>query len=251
VKSIGRLLSRSLRKLDAARIRALRKSTRWRTNTGSKLSIFPPIPDLFEIVSEARPFFSTLHDLLDRNEALTLGELAEAAGEQTYGFLILILALPSVVPGLNVGAAPVGGAVLMTIGWQMARGVRKPWIPERTQRQVLHKGWMKNSLARIESYLDRLGSRNKIRRALNQRWMGVLVVWSGLLLALPVPLPFGNLLPASVLILQGAALLEERPSWGWCAALGAAATTIYFAMSYDIIIRTCLKALEASRHWFH
>jgi hypothetical protein len=188
---------------------------------------------------------------LEQPGGCTLGTLLEAAGDQSYGLIILVMALPSLVPGLNVGAAPLGGVALLAIGWQMLRGVHRPWIPERIVDQPIHKSRLKETLARLEGRLQRLDSHpGTPRRPLNLRWMGLLVAWTGFLLALPVPLPFGNLLPAATLTLLGAALLEERRAWGWLGAAGTVGTTIYFALSADLITHASHRAYAVLRHWF-
>lgn len=192
-----------------------------------------------------RPFFSTLHALLDAEEEITLGELLDAAGEQTYGLLVLLLSLPNLIPGLNVGLAPVGGIGLMALGAQLAWGTPHPWVPQRIQTQPIHKGRIKEALARLEVQLSRLRLRGSERRTLNRRWTGACVAWTGFLLAIPVPVPFGNQLPAAILCLLGAALLEERPSWAWIGALGSFGNTLYFGLSFDLILRAFRKALHA------
>lgn len=207
------------------------------------------LPPLSRWQLRPRPFFRLLHALLDEEREVTLGHLADVASEQTSGLLILLLALPSLVPGLNVGAAPVGGTVIMAIGGQMAMGVARPYIPERIRRHTLHKGRVKEALARLEAMLERLGPSRPQRRALNPRWTGVLVVWTGFLLALPVLLPFANILPAAVLCLTGAALLEERPAWGWLGAACALGNTLYFAASAQLIVAGLLHGLRTLRHF--
>jgi len=207
------------------------------------------LPSLINLRRTPRPFFTELHVLLDREEAITLGELVDAAQEQTFGLLIMLLALPSLIPGLNIGAAPVGGLFMVWIGLQMAAGSPSPRIPSRFRKQSIHKGRVKEALAKLEGYLDRLGRRTRIRRTLNQRWMGLVVAWTAFLLAVPVPLPFGNQLPAATLVLLGAAMVEERPSWGWLGAGAALGNTIYFAASFNLIVRTCAKGVDALKHW--
>lgn len=195
--------------------------------------------------SAPKPFFETLHALLDAEGEITLGELLDAAGEQTYGLLTLLLSLPNLVPGLNVGLAPVGGLGLMALGAQMAWGIPHPWVPRRVQAQPIHKGRIKNALARLEIHLERLRWPGAHRRPLNHRWVGACLAWTGFLLAIPVPLPFGNQLPAAILCLLGAALLEERPTWAWIGAAASLANTIYFASSFGLIAKASLKAF----HW--
>lgn len=184
-----------------------------------------------------RPFFSVLHERLDQDRDVRLEDLLAAAGQQTYGLLILLLALPSLVPGVNVGAAPVGGAVVTAIGVQLARGVPHPWLPRGMRRMALHKGRIKSGLARLEAFLDRFASRSAKQQPLNQVWVGGLVAWTGLLLALPVPMPFGNVMPAALLCLLGAAILEQRPAWAWPAAFGTLGVTVYFGLSFNLVVK--------------
>lgn len=188
-------------------------------------------------VDQKPPFFEILGELLDQQEDLTLGELLAAAGEQTYGLLVLVLALPSLIPGLNVGAAPVGGLGIMALGVQMLVGIPQPWVPARVRNQALHRGRIKEALARVERQLSRFRKPGGKRHQLHPAWTGLLLAWTGFILAIPVPLFFGNLAPAAVLVLLGAALLEERPVWGWLGALGSAGITAYFGLSFTLIIR--------------
>jgi len=192
-----------------------------------------------------RPFFQTLHALLDEEGEITLGELLDAAGEQIYGLLVLLIALPNLIPGLNVGLAPVGGIGLVALGAQLAWGIPHPWIPRRVQAQPIHKGRIKDALAKLEVQLNRFRWRGAEQRPLNRRWMGAIIAWTGFLLAIPVPLPFGNQLPAAILCLLGAALLEERPTWAWIGTAAALANTVYFASSFGLIFRGFAKAFQA------
>lgn len=193
----------------------------------------------------AKPFFETLHALLDAEGEITLGELLDAAGEQTYGLLILLLSLPNLIPGLNVGLAPVGGVGLIGLGAQLAWGIPHPWVPARVQAQPIHKGRIKDALAKLETQLDRFRWSGAEQRPLHRRWMGVCIAWTGFLLAIPVPIPFGNQLPAVILCLLGAALLEERPAWAWIGAAAALGNTLYFASSFGLILRAFTKAFHA------
>jgi hypothetical protein len=191
-----------------------------------------------------KPFFATLHALLDAEGEITLGELLDAAGEQTYGLLVLLLSLPNLVPGLNVGLAPVGGIGLMALGAQLAWGKAHPWVPQRVKAQPIHKGRIKDALARFETQLSRFRWQGSRQSPLNHLWMGAVVFWTGFLLALPVPLPFGNQLPAAILCLLGAALLEERPAWAWIGVVASLGNTLYFAFSFDLILRASMRAFH-------
>ena len=191
-----------------------------------------------------KPFFATLRALLDAEGEITLGELLDAAGEQTYGLLVLLLSLPNLIPGLNVGLAPVGGVGLMGLGAQLVWGRPYPWIPRRIKAQPIHKGRIKDALAKLEIQLYRFRWHGSQQRPLSPRWMGAVIAWTGFLLAVPVPLPFGNQLPAAILCLLGAALLEERPAWAWIGAAASLGNTLYFAFSFDLIYHAFMKAFH-------
>jgi hypothetical protein len=196
------------------------------------------------VLTTPKPFFQTLHALLDEEGTITLGELLDTAGGQTYGLLVLLLSLPNLIPGLNIGLAPVGGVALVALGVQLLWGTRHPWIPRRLQAQNIHKGHIKHGLALLEAQLNRFRWRGAIRKPLDGRWMGFLIAWSGFLLAIPVPLPFGNQLPAAILVLLGSALLEERPGWAWIGFAATIGNTLYFASSFQLIARGLVKAFE-------
>ena len=196
-----------------------------------------------------QPFFETLRSLLREDRTLTLGEFMDRAGEQTYGFMVLLLALPSLIPAVNVPAAPVGGGAIMALGWQMAKGEEHPWIPERLQKMELHRGRIEEAMARLEALLGKVRWQRLERRPLSHRWMGLLIAWTGLLLAVPVPLPLGNILPAGVLCLQGLALLEERPALGWLGAFASLGVTLYFVLSFGAVVETFRKGALSFVHW--
>ena len=181
----------------------------------------------------APPFFQTLHALLAQEGDVSLDELMATAGEQTYGLLILVSGLISFIPGVSMA----GGLVALILGLQMARGVPRPWLPRRLASLHLHRGRVKEGLARFEGWLARLGRRGDSGQPLNQRWMGVMALWTAFLTALPVPpiIPMGNAIPAATLCLLGAALLEERPAWAWIGALGMLGTTLYLGLSARLL----------------
>ncbi len=201
-------------------------------------------------MSPPRPFFEALQELLDQDGTVTLGSLAQSAGPQTYGLLVLLLALPSLLPGVNVVGAPIGGTAMLALGWQMMRGVPHPALPERLRRQPLHKGRLKEAFARVERQLDRFRWKGADRRPLDPRWTGFVIAWTGLLLAVPVPLFFGNILPAAALCLLGAALLEERPAWLWLGVAASLGITLYFGLSFRLIVHEIARSLSwLAAHW--
>ena len=201
-----------------------------------------PHLELIRITAEPRPFFMALHELLDRHPVITMGQLLEEAGEQVWGLTVLLLAMLTFIPGV---ANMVSLATLL-IGVSMLRGASTPWLPGTLLRMELHRGRIKNLLAKVESRIAWLAKRRGPRQAPSQRFLGFLVTWTAFVAALPIPLPFANVLPAVALILFGVALLEEWPFMAWLGAAISLGTTIYFAFS----IRQILLMFAEMWHWF-
>jgi hypothetical protein len=183
------------------------------------------------------PFFRALHAALDRHPSLPLGQLLDEAGEQAWGLTVLALALLTFIPGV----ANVLSLATILVGLQMLLGRPQPWLPAMLRRLVLRRGRIKSLLAKIEERIVWLAARRGKRRPPSRRFLGFLVAWTAFLAALPIPLPFANVLPAVALILYGTALLEEWPLLGWLGVLQSLGTTVYFAFSFDL----AWKALQA------
>lgn len=181
------------------------------------------------------PFFQVIHDLLDASPTLTLGELMDQAGEQVWGLTLLLLALLTFIPGV----ANVLSLATIVLGLQMLWGSPHPWMPGRLRAVEIHQGRVKKLLARIEDRLAWLGERRGSRRPPSQRFVGFLVAWTAFLAALPIPLPFANVLPATALILYGTALLEEWPLMAWMGVLLSLGTTAYFGYSFELAWKAC------------
>lgn len=178
--------------------------------------------------------FRLLDQLLEEDGTVSVRELLDHAGEQTYGLALLILALLTFIPGvanlLSLGT--------LALGLQLWWGRTHLWLPERLQAFEMQRGRVKELLAKVEARLAWLGARTAPRQTPGRRMLGFLVSWTAFLAALPVLLPFANVLPAAALVLFGMALLEEWPFLAWLGAALSLVTTVYFALSAGLIVET-------------
>jgi hypothetical protein len=139
-------------------------------------------------------------------ERITLGEMAEAFGDRAFGLLILLLLLPSLLPGM----ASVFGMPVLILGVQMGLGRRTPKLPAFLARQSVKRTdllrlagggskWMKH----IEQYVrPRPGF---FTSPLGDRLFGWLTAYVALMLILPGPgtngpPAFGNIVMALGLV---------------------------------------------------
>lgn len=168
---------------------------------------------------------SLLRQTVDEEEALTLDELLKRTGSDSCGPTIVILSILSMIPY----ASFVTGAGLMVVGGQMVVGSRKSWLPRALLRFRMQGRHVRSGLGRLERCLQVLAPAGSRRRAVSKPLVGLVVLWTAFMLALPLPLvPFANLLPAAGLALIGLAVMEHRPLLAGFGALLSLGGTAYF-----------------------
>ncbi|NDE14166.1 exopolysaccharide biosynthesis protein [bacterium] len=215
--------------------------------TGNPLLVFSPIPRRQQDLKTkpqsnvgATIERSGLSEAVDRVRLLashgdvTLGQLAEALDTRSHALLCLVLALPFVQPVPVAGLSSIIGPVIFLAGIFLARG-QPPWLPEKWRRLVLPTAVIQKAIA-IGEKVDRIAHRWFRRRF---EWCvegraanivaGMNIGVSAALLALPLPIPFTNTLPALSILFTAAGLLERDGYWiiGGVAMLVAASG--YFA----------------------
>jgi hypothetical protein len=145
---------------------------------------------------------------------LTLGDLLILLGELGHGILILLLCLiflqPIPLPGIST---PIGGIIIILATLQFLN--QAPWLPERFRgrplpQKALHG--MAEKARKLWSRLEKLLHPRMVflTRARGFRFLNLLVIiLSSFLLALPLPIPFTNTIPAIVIIGLSFAQLED------------------------------------------
>ncbi|MEK7357819.1 MAG: exopolysaccharide biosynthesis protein [Bdellovibrionota bacterium] len=145
---------------------------------------------------------------------LTVGELVVLFGPRGHAFLIVFLVLPFLQPIPIPGVSTLLGLVMAMAGYLMMRN-KPPWVPERLARVKIEKHFLLKVVGALESLLLRLERIVRPRGAIlvtHQGFRianGFLLCLHGLLMALPLPIPLSNFLPAAVLFLIALGSLEE------------------------------------------
>jgi len=149
---------------------------------------------------------------VNRGGHITVGELMSRIAERSYGMLLVLLALPTLIPVLPPGSAATIGLIYTIIGFQMLIGKKYPWLPERARNYRLSEKIVFKLRERGVSLF------RVLERFTNSRWLlfGTDVMLR--LVALPVilmgiilftPLPFMNTVPALSVLLLGIGLLNK------------------------------------------
>jgi hypothetical protein len=198
-------------------------------------------PVFVEPVSAAwppRPRFSwELHDLARQfaGRPARLSEILAATQGRGFNLLLLLLGLPLLTPVPLPGVSTLFGLAVMLIGTQLALG-RQPWLPEKILQRALPAQFIARLLgaaSRIVRWLEVL-LRPRLE-FLHERWIyrraaGTLIMLSGLLLLLPLPIPLTNCLPALTVVLLAAGAMERDGLFFLAGGASFGLTLVYFGL---------------------
>lgn len=149
-----------------------------------------------------------------KDRPVRLGDLADVLQLRGYNALLIFLAFPFVTPIPLPGFSTVFGLVIALLGVRMMLA-QKPWLPTRLTARELPTRFLPKLLLAASRGFGKLEKLLKPRLfypeypAAYQRASGAIVAVCGLLLLLPLPVPFSNALPAFTIILLAAAGLER------------------------------------------
>ncbi len=138
-----------------------------------------------------------LADASDR-DTITIDEILIGLGNQAFGLLVLVLALPNAIPGPIIPGFSVPFALgIILLASQILRGHRRPLLPNWVRRRAIRRERFRRFVTRAEPALRRFErwfrprhARFLTRRDNRPRTIGVILILLALVLALPIP--FGN-----------------------------------------------------------
>jgi hypothetical protein len=147
-------------------------------------------------------------------ESITLGELVNLLGEMGHGILILLLCLiflqPIPFPGIST---PIGIIIIISSTLQFLN--QAPWLPHRYRDRVIPHSVLQKILKvarKIWITLEKFMHPRLLflTRSHSFRFVNlILLIISGFLLGLPLPIPFSNTVPALVILSIVFAQLED------------------------------------------
>jgi hypothetical protein len=168
----------------------------------------------------------------DPEEVLSLEMLAGGLGRRAFGMLLFIAILPAFIP-IPVGGA-ISGPLVVLIGLQLLVGLRRPWLPKAISRRGPRRATLVRFDDRISPWLVRLEKlvrprlQHVLRHPLAAVYTGLLLVFLGLLLSLPIPLT--NYLFGILLLLFAFAMLERDGMLMLAAWVGGTITVAVFGV---------------------
>ncbi len=176
---------------------------------------------------------------------ITVGEMIDHFGRRAFGAALFVFSAPNLLP-LPPGSSTILGLPLLLIAPQLALGVRRPWLPKALARRSVDREVLTRAFARLIPSLQKVERLTAPRLSLlfgpiGDRLIGV--VCTLLVLVLILPIPLGNMLPASAIAALGLSLVQRD---------GALALAGYLlaALSVTVLVLSAGAAVAAAHHLF-
>ncbi len=170
-----------------------------------------PIPPSSEQDDVRQNLARLLRRLADDGAAngLTLHEIRDRLDERAYGLLILILAIPCLVPGLY-GVPQVVGLVILLLAAQLLVGREEPWLPQWVLRLRAKASWLKAMADFAEQRLGWIDRFSRPRLSAFASGAGEKLAALFMILAtVTIVLPLTNTIPSVALSLLAVGLIQR------------------------------------------
>jgi hypothetical protein len=147
------------------------------------------------------------------NQQVTLAEIWELAGERTFGFLFVLLSLPSALPVPAPGYSIPFGILMLVLAVQLIGGSQYPWLPAKWKKKSVQLQQVQGFLKKGIPWLRRIEVLSHPRMSyICTSIPGRIII--GLAIALMslsmmIPIPGTNTLPAIGIFITGFGLLDD------------------------------------------
>lgn len=179
-------------------------------------------------------------------EGLTIREVLDRLDERSFGLLIVILAIPCLVPGLY-GVPQVVGLVILLLAAQILIGRHEPWLPGAMLDRRISKGWLKTMADFADKRLRWTERVSRPRFKVLATGPGERLAAAFMIVAtLTIVIPFTNTVPSVALTLLAVGLIQRD---GLFVGAGAALTTAWLGFLLAIPIGLYLGAGWAQDLW--
>jgi hypothetical protein len=129
-------------------------------------------------------------------ERITLGEMIHAFGTRGYGLLIILFAIPNLIPIYIPGWSPIFGVPLLIVCAQLALGLPEPRLPGILTRRSMRKADLLMIVEKSIPWLRRIERYVRPRPSFvtgpaGARFVGIYGVFLAFLVIIPLPLTNG------------------------------------------------------------
>jgi hypothetical protein len=181
----------------------------------------------------------------DRTDPVKLRDLFELAGERTFGFLFVLLALPSALPLPAAGYSVPFGILLLFLAIQLLTGSKQPWLPEKWLNRDIERATVQGFLKKGMPWLQRVEIFSRPRlmpictSPIGRTMLGFMICL--LSISMIIPIPGTNTVPAMGIFGIGFGLLDDD---GFVALIGITIGMIGLTLT-SLILRFGYEAVMA------
>ncbi len=174
-----------------------------------------------------------------RDEKVTLSDILTLAGERIFGFLFVVLALPSALPIPAPGYSIPFGIAMFFLAVQLIIGRDRPWLPAKILNGSMSLKSVQGFVKKGIPWLQKIEAITKPRfSSLCTSLPGRVILGIAIALmsiSMMIPIPGTNTLPAMGIFVTGFGLVEDDGAIGLlgliiCAVAGAISTSIIIAV---------------------
>lgn len=183
-------------------------------------------------------------------ENVTLREVMSVLHGRGYVLLVMLLALPFSTPIPLPGLSTPFGLVIALIGVRLALG-QKPWLPQRLLDTRLPPKFFVKVFAAARKILR--GFEYLLRPRI--LWLtgsprllqihAMPIVLCAVLLLLPLPIPFSNIIPAFSILLISAGLLERDGVF----IISGYVACVFAVLFFCVVGFAGLQSMDAVKRW--
>ena len=178
-------------------------------------------------------------------DGLTIGESVDRLDERSFGVLILILAVPCLVPALY-GVPQIVGIPILLLAGQMLVGRQEPWLPRQILERRVSKAWldrMADFAVKRMGWFERL-SRPRLK-LFAEGWAEQAAAAFMILATLTIVLPMTNTVPSVALTLMAVGLIQRDGLFvaggaavavGWAGALLTVALAFWLGAGWAVAL---------------
>ncbi|MGG6269943.1 exopolysaccharide biosynthesis protein [Leptolyngbya sp. AN10] len=175
-------------------------------NSGSAIVQTPEQP--LERISQLLQRFLEQHP----SDEIRLRDLLNELGDRAFGPTLIICALPEALPLPFAGISALVAMPLILVSGQMVLGFQQPWLPEQILDHPFKREHCGQVIAAAIPFLEKLEHFVEPRWSFlttpeAERGIGLMVLLLSIIIALPIP--FGNMLPAIVIVFICLGLIEK------------------------------------------
>ena len=149
----------------------------------------------------------------ERGEKVSLGDILALAGERIFGFLWVILALPSALPVPAPGYSVPFGIAMFFLAIQMIIGRDRPWLPDKMLKGSMKLETVQKFVKMGIPWVQRIENITKPRIAyLCTSLPGRVLIGCAIALmsiSMMIPIPLTNTIPAIGIFVTAFGLLED------------------------------------------